>query len=107
MGIQHRRSTVGLTGNRSRQDCDRRAGWEAVLLWIGKGEEGTERDFPFPFFPFSLVPLTYGKYFLIVAAFGLVVANENPIIKSAEIITIGTTGMNPNTAVPPGVRVNT
>ena len=56
---------------------------------------------PLPLFPY------FGKYFSIVAGLGFAVANENPIINSAEIITIGTTGINPNTAVPPGVRVNT
>lgn len=42
-----------------------------------------------------------------VAAFGLVVTNENTIINNAEMITIGTTGIKPKTAVPPGVRVRT
>jgi hypothetical protein len=47
----------------------------------------------------------FGKYLAIVAALGFAVTNENTIIDNAEIITIGTTGMNPKTAVPPGVRV--
>lgn len=46
----------------------------------------------------------FGKYFAIVVADGLRVASETPYINNAEIITIGTTGMKPNTAVPPGVR---
>ena len=38
---------------------------------------------------------------------GLRVTSETTHINKAEPRTIGTTGMNPNTAVPPGVRVNT
>ena len=42
-----------------------------------------------------------------VAASGFLVEIENTIINRAEMITIGTTGIKPNTAVPPGVRVKT
>jgi hypothetical protein len=76
----------------------------------GRGELGKGVLFsPVPLFTYSPLPLFpyFGKYFSIVAGLGLVVANENPIIKSAEIMTIGTTGIKPNTAVPPGVRVST
>jgi len=38
---------------------------------------------------------------------GLRVVSDTKIINTAEISTIGTTGINPNTAVPPGVRDNT
>ncbi len=47
------------------------------------------------------------KYFSIVAACGLRVSRETKNIKSAEMMTIGTTGMKPKMAVPPGVRVKT
>ena len=47
------------------------------------------------------------KYFATVAFVGLRVIIDTTIINSAEIITIGTTGMKPKTAVPPGVRVRT
>lgn len=40
-------------------------------------------------------------------AAGFLVANETTTINKAETSTIGTTGMNPNTDVPPGVRANT
>src|ERR1044072_2791995 len=49
----------------------------------------------------------FQKYFAIVASAGLRVISETPYIRIAEMITIGTTGMNPKTAVPPGVRVST
>ena len=62
---------------------------------------------PFPSSPLYPFPYVLGKYLRIVAAFGFAVASENTIISSAEMSTIGTTGMKPNTAVPPGVRVNT
>lgn len=51
--------------------------------------------------------LYLGKYLAIVAAFGFAVTNETTIINNAEMITIGTTGIKPKTAVPPGVRVIT
>jgi hypothetical protein len=38
---------------------------------------------------------------------GFFVNDETTNINSADINTIGTTGMNPKTAVPPGVRDNT
>jgi len=38
---------------------------------------------------------------------GFCVASETSHINNAETMTIGTTGMKPNTAVPPGVRVKT
>lgn len=38
---------------------------------------------------------------------GFWVVSETSHINNAETITIGTTGMKPKTAVPPGVRVNT
>ena len=47
------------------------------------------------------------KYFATVASDGFRVIIDTTIINSAETITIGTTGMKPNTAVPPGVRVST
>ena len=62
---------------------------------------------PLSLSPFPLFHYVLGKYLRIVAAFGFAVANENRIISSAEMITIGTTGIKPNTAVPPGVRVKT
>ena len=37
---------------------------------------------------------------------GVFVISETTIINSAETITIGTTGNNPNTAVPAGVRAS-
>ena len=46
------------------------------------------------------------KYLDSVADCGLAVSSETTIIKSAEPITIGTTGMKPRTAVPPGVRAS-
>ena len=42
-----------------------------------------------------------------MAALGLDVDSETPTNNTAEIIVIGTTGINPNTAVPPGVRERT
>ena len=48
-----------------------------------------------------------GKYFSIVVWRGLAVKSETTHINSAEIITIGTTGMKPKIAVPPGVRAKT
>ncbi len=45
------------------------------------------------------------KYFCIVAARGLLVTSETITISRDATITIGTTGIKPNTAVPPGVRV--
>src|SRR5262249_30809508 len=45
-----------------------------------------------------------GKYRAMVAAPGLGVAADTTNISSAEIRTIGTTGMKPKIAVPPGVR---
>ena len=45
------------------------------------------------------------KYLSSVASFGLRVNKETRYINNAETITIGTTGMKPKTAVPPGVRV--
>src|SRR5215213_11748438 len=47
------------------------------------------------------------KYFASVVSRGFCVNSDTTIISSAETITIGTTGMNPRTAVPPGVRDNT
>ena len=47
------------------------------------------------------------KYLANVLVPGFCVAIETTIISNDEIITIGTTGMNPNTAVPPGVRDKT
>lgn len=41
-----------------------------------------------------------------VASPGFFVISETTIINSAETITIGTTGNNPKTAVPPGVRAS-
>jgi len=38
---------------------------------------------------------------------GVFVISDTKIINSAETITIGTTGNNPNTDVPAGVRVKT
>src|SRR5689334_12720978 len=38
---------------------------------------------------------------------GFWVSSEITIINNTDIITIGTTGINPNTAVPPGVRDKT
>ena len=38
---------------------------------------------------------------------GLLVSRETMTINNAETITIGTTGMKPKTAVPPGVRERT
>src|SRR5262245_30582266 len=42
-----------------------------------------------------------------VAALGFGVTDDTTAIRSAETITIGTTGMKPRTAVPPGVRAST
>jgi len=39
-----------------------------------------------------------------VAALGFDVNSETTTSSIAEMIVIGTTGINPNTAVPPGVR---
>src|SRR5215217_4068455 len=47
------------------------------------------------------------KYFAIVVLAGFFVISDTTIINSAETITIGTTGMKPKTAVPPGVRDKT
>src|SRR3954471_24207658 len=47
--------------------------------------------------------LTAQKYFANVDACGLLVTTETVHINNAEIITIGTTGIKPRTAVPPGV----
>jgi hypothetical protein len=44
------------------------------------------------------------KYLAIVDCFGLLVASDTVHINNVETITIGTTGIKPNTAVPPGVR---
>ncbi len=49
----------------------------------------------------------FGKYFAIVACFGFLVTSETTTISSADTSTIGTTGMKPKTAVPPGVRDRT
>jgi hypothetical protein len=42
-----------------------------------------------------------------VSDFGFEVIRETTTISIADITVIGTTGMNPNTAVPPGVRDKT
>ena len=52
-------------------------------------------------------PCQFEKYFSIVAGFGLEVTSETKIINSEDTMTIGTTGMKPKTAVPPGVREST
>jgi hypothetical protein len=46
-------------------------------------------------------------YLAMVAGFGFGVSSETTNISSEEMMTIGTTGMKPNTAVPPGVRDRT
>src|ERR1700741_1348735 len=47
------------------------------------------------------------KYFATVVARGFCVSSDTTIINRHETITIGTTGMKPKTAVPPGVRDKT
>jgi hypothetical protein len=42
-----------------------------------------------------------------VGALGLAVREDTTINNTAEMIVIGTTGINPKTAVPPGVRDKT
>ena len=51
--------------------------------------------------------LQFGKYFWMVAGCGFLVEIEKTIINNAEMITIGTTGMKPKTAVTTGVRERT
>jgi hypothetical protein len=46
----------------------------------------------------------FEKYFATVAGAGFFVASETTTINNADTSTIGTTGMKPNTAVPPDVR---